>query len=200
MKDLETKATPRKESVCLFYSKNNLSDEGKPCRHVKSKETFKHIRNMYSSKTKKVNDSEDFYDAFLSKLKKEETKDQSTITKDHRMMSPKRVHIKSKDSSHNHHKSSSPNIDLNNIVQRVFEGDTTEERSKINHQNKISNIIQPLYKENIKISKTYKHNNSEYKILNKYYKYESEKGIIEKESTFLNKLMCCFAFKTKHSS
>lgn len=195
MKDLEARTKPLKESVCLFYSKNHLSDEGKPSRNVRAKETFKHIRNISSSKTRKVSDSEDFYDAFLSKLKKEETKDHSTIR-----MSPKRVHIKSKDTNHNHHKSSSPNIDLNNIVQKVFEGDTTEERSKIHHQNKISNIIQPLYKEKIKVSKTYKHNNNEYRILNRYDKYESEKGIIEKESTFFQKIMCCFAFKTKHSS
>ena len=169
-------------------------------------EQFKFIRNKKSSKTNniRIEDNKDFYDDFLSRLKEEETNSHSYILKE-KKISPHASNIKRTKNSNSknrnssgHHPSYSPNLDLNHMVMKIFDADSTQDRSKIQSKaNKISTILQPLYdtktniKENkIKTSKTYKPKQTDNNNITKYKFKENLMGK-EKEKSFWKKVMCC---------
>ena len=188
----------RKESAFIAM---NIFDELSAYKN----EQFKFIRNTNSSKTNnlRIEDNQEFYEEFISKLKEEETNSHSSIVKE-RKFSPHTSNIKKTKNSNSknknssrHHPPHSPNLDLNHMVMKVFDTDSTQDRSKIQSKaNKISVILQPLYdtktisKENkIKTSKTYKPKQTNNN--NNITRYKLKEKIIDKEKSFWKKVMCC---------
>ena len=220
MKDIILKPKIRKESEILFLNQKNLSDDGKHTKNEILTETSRQIRNVYSTKTRKISldENQDFYDEFLTKLFEEEKTDCHSYITTNAKVSPnrsnikptKKINIKSREISSNaKHRSNSPNLILNTIVEKVFENrvTTTEDKNRLqNKHNKIRNILHPLYESKThqeKINKVSSHYHNKKKNHNQYYKCLSEQKKIDKDEQhccFWNKIMCCLAFSNKHTS
>ena len=96
MKDIIIKPKIRKESEILFLNQKNFSDDGKHKKNEILTETSRQIRNVYSTKTRKISldENQDFYDEFLTKLFEEEKTDCHSYITTNAKVSPNRSNIK----------------------------------------------------------------------------------------------------------
>lgn len=221
MKDIILNPNVRKNSQNLLLNLKNLPEEGKYNKNEISKEATRQIQNVYSTKKRKISldQGRDFYDEFLIKFFGEEKTDyRSYITPKAKVFAArssikttKKINTKRKETPPDEKKiqdrTSSRN--LNNIIEKVFEigASTTEDKNKIQTKyNKINNVLLPLYENKTQqenINKISSQHNNKAKNNNQYYKCLSEQNKIDKDEQhrcFWNKIMCCLAFSSKHTS